>query len=326
MKRITALSLAVVASIACLLSTPAFAGTQNLRGINWADPSGNGESSTPVEPSGLTISMTASAAASKATAIATAVLASKGTTVRMPITYGTTSSSTYWPKYQAAINALVSKGCTVILCWWSPSGGTVNNQTQWYAMWDKVNAVYKNNSKVKYEPINEPYGYSSANLRTLYAAFLARYGNASQKYILDGTGYATGVTAIGSDSRFNNQLIGFHSYHWFWTSVTDVGNWYAYYTVNASAVGSYASRTVITEMGVQTVGRNVDFWWHWEQGTPQDVSFLTGTCAYVYDNAMGSIQWSGVNDVDSYRWFWSSSNLTETRSDVQGMFRWSWHQ
>jgi hypothetical protein len=325
MKRITTLSLAVATFIGCLLSTSAFAATQNLRGMNWADPNGNEENSTPVEPSGLTISMTASAAASKATAIATAVLASKGTTVRMPITYSTTSSSAYWPKYQAAINALVSKGCNVILCWWSPSGGRVNNSTQWYAMWDKVNSVYKNNSKVKYEPINEPFGYNATDLRTLYAAFLSHYGNTAQKYILDGTGYAQGIADIGSDSRFNNQLLGWHSYWWFW-GISNQGDWTQFYGVCQSFVGSYASRTVITEMGVQTVGRNVNFWWQWQQGTEVDVSYLTGTCAYVFDNNIGSIAWSGVNDVDSYRWYNSNSNLTETRTDVQGMFRYSWHQ
>jgi hypothetical protein len=278
-----------------------------------------------VQPSGLNTSMSASAAAAKATAIINAVLASKGTTIRMPITYSTTSNSRYWPVYQAAINAIVSRGGFVFLAWWSPSGGRVNNTSQWYAMWDRVDSVYRNNFNVRYEPINEPYGYNTTDLNNLYASIVNRYGNPYHKFILDGTGFATGVANVGNDPRFWNQLFALHTYHWFW-SVPDIGNWYAYYRVLPPAVGPYASRTVITEMGVQQVGRNVDFWWHWEQGTPQDVSFLTGTCAYVRDNNMGSISWSGVNDVDLYRWYWSNSNLTEVRTDVPGMFRWSWWQ
>jgi len=304
----------------------ASATTQALRGMNWADPNGNSALSRVLLPSGLTASMTTAQATTMGTSIANAVKASGGTTIRIPISYGTTSNSTYWPKYQAAINAVVSAGCNVDLCFWLASSGTLNNGTDttanWQATWDAVNAVYKNNSKVYYEPLNEPYGYSATDLNNVYAGFISRYAPSTWKCIFDGTGYATNVPAVGADSRMNNQYLGLHRYFWFNTSSS---SWSDSYNNTSTDTGSYASRTVITEMGVETL-RTVDFFWQWQPGLQPDVAFLTGTCAYVHDNSMGSIAWSGVNDPDSYRWFMASNNLIEVNPGVANMFRYSWGQ
>lgn len=326
MNRYSCAVFAAALSLFCALTTAASANTQAIRGMNWADPNGNSAPSRDLLPSGITSSMTSTQIATLATNIANAAKASGGTTIRMPISYGTTSDSTYWPKYQAAINAIVSAGCKVDLCFWLASSGALDNgadtTANWQTMWDSVNTVYKSNASVLYEPLNEPYGYSTTNLNNVYAAFITRYAPSSWKCIFDGTGYAEGVTNVGGDSRMNNQYLGFHTYHWFW-SVSNTGDWNSYYNVCSSAVGSYASRTVITEMGVETF-RTVDFFWHWEQGTQQDVSYLTGTCAYVHDNSIGSIAWSGVNDVDTYRWYMASNNLVEVNPGVANMFRYSW--
>jgi len=298
--------------------------TRGLRGINWADPNGNEAPARNVVPSGLNSSMTASQAAAVATSIANALKVSGGLTIRMPISYGTTSDASYWPRYQAAINAVVAAGCNVDLCFWIASNGNLNNGTDsiahWQAMWDAVDAVYKNNAHVYYEPLNEPYGYNDTDLTNLYAGFVSRYAPTSWKCIFDGTGYATYVVPIGNDARLNNQYLGLHRYFWFSPSS---GNWNDSYNNAAAGVGTYASRTVITEMGVETF-RTVDFWWQWSQGLPPDVSFLTGTCAYVHDNSMGSMAWSGVNDVDSYRWYMAADNLAEVNPGVANMYRWSW--
>jgi len=315
--------IAIALCLACIAG-PVSATTRAIRGINWADPNGNSAPSRVLLPSGLTTSMTSTQAAAVATSIANAVKTSGGTTIRMPISYGTTSDSTYWPKYQAAINAIVADGCNVDLCFWIASNGVLGSGADtvanWQAMWDTVNAVYRNNTHVYYEPINEPYGYSTTDINNLYAGFITRYAPSTWKCIFDGTAYASSVVPIGADSRMNNQYLGLHRYFWYNTSS---GNWNDSYTNASNATGSYASRTVITELGVETF-RTVDFWWQWQQGTAPDVSFLTGTCAYVRDNSIGSIAWSGVNDIDTYRWYMAYNNLVEVNPGVANMYRYSW--
>jgi hypothetical protein len=91
----------------------------------------------------------------------------------------------------------------------------------------------------------------------------------------------------------------------------------------SSLVGSYASRTVVTEIGVETY-RTFDFWWQWQTGAEADVSFLTGSLAYAKDNSIGTIAWSGVNDIDTYRWYYANNNLVEVNPGCANMFRWSW--
>jgi hypothetical protein len=296
--------------------------TSALRGINWADPNGNEGNGRVVLPSGLTASLTATQAAAVATKISSAVKTSGGTTIRMPINYWTTTSSSYWPVYQAAINAIVSNGCKVILCYWPTTGHSVSNTTQWNAMWSAVNTVYKSNSGVLYEPINEPVDYTLANLCTLYANFLTTYSPSSWKCILDGTGYAADVTGVGADSRLTSQYLGLHCYWWFWGGYTV---WSSAYNKMFSLVGSYASRTVVTEIGIETF-RTFDFWWQWQTGAENDVAFLTGSLAYAKDNAIGTIAWSGVNDIDTYRWYAANNNLVEVNPGCANMFRWSWGQ
>ncbi|SEO95923.1 Ricin-type beta-trefoil lectin domain-like [Mucilaginibacter gossypiicola] len=294
--------------------------TNGFRGINWADPNGNEGDGRVVLPSGMTTSLTATQAATLATNISSAVKTSGGTTIRMPINPWTASSSTYWPVYQAAINAVVANGCKVILCYWPVGVHHVPDTAQWHTMWTTVNNVYKNNTSVLYEPINEPVDYSSTDLNNLYAGFLTTYSPADGKCIFDGTGYAADVTTVGADSRLANQYLGLHCYWWFWGSYNV---WSSYYNIMSARTGSYASRTIVTEVGIETF-RNMSFWWQWDTGVYVDQAFLTGSLAYAKDNSMGTIAWSGVNDIDTYRWYTANNNLTEVSPGTANMFRWSW--
>jgi len=298
----------------------ATANTNGLRGINWADPNGNEAPSRVVTPSGLTASISATDAAAVGKRIADSVKASGGTTIRMPITPLTASNSTYWPVYQSAINAVVSEGCNVILCYWPIDVHHVPDTTQWYTMWSTVNAVYKNNDAVLYEPINEPVDYSGTDLCNLYANFLTTINPGTWKCILDGTGYAGEVVTVGNDSRLSSQYLGIHCYWWFYGSYNV---WSSYYNIISGKVGSYAARTVVTEIGVENY-RNVSFWWQWDTGVYEDQAFITGGLAYAKDNSMGTIAWSGVNDIDTYRWFVANNNLVEVNPGCANMFRWSW--
>ncbi|MDN3580495.1 RICIN domain-containing protein [Mucilaginibacter flavus] len=294
--------------------------TNSFRGINWADPNGNEGDSRVVLPSGMTTSLTATQAAALATSISSAVKTSGGTTIRMPINPWTPQSSTYWPVYQAAINAIVANGCKVVLCYWPVGVRHVPDTAQWHTMWASVNTVYKNNASVLYEPINEPVDYSSTDLNNLYAGFLTTFSPATGKCILDGTGYAADVTAVGADSRLTNQYLGLHCYWWFWGSYNV---WSSYYSNMSTRTGSYASRTIVTEIGIETF-RNMSFYQQWDTGVYVDQAFLTGALTYARDNSMGTIAWSGVNDIDTYRWYQANNNLVEVSPGAANMFRWSW--
>jgi hypothetical protein len=308
-----------------LSSSVAVAGTATLntngfRGINWADPNGNEAPSRVVTPSGLTATITATNAAIVAKRISDSLKASGGTTIRMPITPLTASNATYWPVYQAAINAIVANGCNVILCYWPDGVHHVPDTTQWYTMWKKVDTAYKNNGSVYYEPINEPVDYSGTDLCNLYSNFINTLHPVSWKCILDGTGYAGEVITVGNDSRLSSHYLGVHCYWWFYGSYNV---WTSYYNIVSGKVGAYAARTIVTEIGVETY-RNVSFWWQWDTGVYEDQAFLTGSLAYSKDNQMGTIAWSGVNDIDTYRWYASNTNLVEANPGCANMFRWAW--
>ncbi len=323
MNKLKLLLLTAAASIASFSGTSASAQTRTadgMQGMNWANPTDNGNGAA--WPSGMTGTETTAQAQTIGQTIGNAVKNASGRTVRMPITSALATGAN-WTRYQAAINGVTSTGLKVLLCWWPPpnTGHRVADQTAWYAMWDAVNAVYGGTMSVRYEPINEPADYNATDLANLYAAFLSRYNPPSYKCVLDGTGYATSVVSIGNDSRLNNQMLGLHSYHWFWGSGR---SWQGYYDVMSNAVGAHAWRTVVTELGVQTDGRNVAFWQQWEPDEEPDVALLNGGLAWARNNDVATIAWSGIDDPDSYHWFKASNNLTEVNPAVCDMFRWAW--
>lgn len=296
--------------------------TDVLNGMNWANPTDN--SAGAAWPSGMTGTETYAQAYSEGQTVGTAVMNAGGRAVRMPIT-PTLAASPDWAVYQGAINGVLSTGAKVILCYWPYQSTVVPNLTTWYAMWDAVNAVYGSTMTVRYEPVNEPSGYSAADLITVYQGFLSRYNPPARKCILDGTGYAQNVSVIGAASSLSSQLLGLHTYHWFWGSPA---GWQTEYNNMVSAAGSYASRVVVTEIGVQTDGRSpaVNFWQQWEASMQPDQALLSGALAWARNNNVATIQWSGINNTDLYHWFYSYSNLTEANTQVSDMFRWAWKQ
>lgn len=296
--------------------------TDALQGMNWANPTDN--SAGAAWPSGMTGSETYNQAYLDGQTVGNAVLKAGGKAVRMPIT-PTLATSSDWQIYTGAIDGVVSTGVKVILCYWPYQSSVVPDVNAWYTMWDAVNGTYGNTMMVRYEPVNEPSGYNATDLTNLYAGFLARYNPPARKCILDGTGYAQNVVPIGADSRLTNQLLGLHSYHWFWGSPA---NWQTDYNTMANAVGAYAARTVVTEIGVQTQGRSpsVPFWQQWEYSLQPDQALLSGGLAWARNNNVATLAWSGIDDSDLYHWFYAFSNLTEANPEVANMFRWSWKE
>jgi hypothetical protein len=180
-------------------------------------------------------------------------------------------------------------------------------------MWDSVIATYQNNPNIYFEVFNEPHGYSTADLKTLYTNFLDRYPNLSRdRIVLDGAGYATDVNNIGSDSRFSNCLLSFHFYTWFANNSQITADW-------ERAVRGlwYPARTIITEFGVPMTNGKA---YLSAPGTDREVTYLQGMTNVMHDLGIGAIYWPGLRDGDSYSMF-TFNGKSLTVNNPSGLIR-----
>lgn len=193
-----ALALAIGLSTMFIHPTKAFASTTAIKGVNWADEGDNFQSGV-IYPSGLTSSDDAAQAESVAEQVVGQLFSLTGAnTVRMPINEATVADN--WTAYSGAINGALTKG-NVILAYWAYQNGEPASVSAFDTMWDTVMSTYGTNANVYFEPINEPYAYSTSALDTFYSNWLALFPNVTKSHvILDGAGYATNGSAVGSDS------------------------------------------------------------------------------------------------------------------------------
>jgi hypothetical protein len=291
------------------------ADTLYLHGMNWACGANN-YGMLPL-PDGLIGNESNAQGYAVGRAAGNAVLGQGGNTLRLPIE-PPMAVGTNWSLYTNVINGVLATGCNVILCYWT-SASQVTNLTEWYGMWDTVNASFSRGTNVLYEPINEPAGQS--NLNDLYAGFLSRYNPLANKCILDGAGYAQNVTGLGSDARLNGQLLALHFYEWYDNATNSAQS----YNDTAAGVGPYASRTVITETGGPTDGYPIaSYWQQYGYNLDPYVSSISGCLSWARDNHVGTIQWSGINSQDFFHWSRGLGNLTVARPDLAQMFQWAW--
>jgi hypothetical protein len=301
----TVLKLLVVGALTTVgvvaVNQPAHASTSQLKGVNWADTRDNFVNGV-LYVSGLGASDTYASASTVANQVVGQLYSITGAnTVRMPINEPTVSN--YWATYTGAIDTALGKG-NVILAYWAVSGGKPANMTTFYQMWDTVVAKYGGNANAYFEVINEPYAYSATDLDNLYNAWLTRYpGVPRGRVILDGTGDAQNVAAVGSDSRLGSTLLAVHDYSFFvsppYEDETDWANHIANY------IGSYASRTVATEWGgpmgpgsKDGVSYNtIDY------SIPSGsffADYIRGVSSELRSLGMGSVYWPGLRDGDWY--------------------------
>jgi hypothetical protein len=295
------LVLTMCLSVGDLSSRKAFAATSQFKGVNWADSRDNFVNGV-LYPSGLSSSDTYSSASTVADRVVGQLYSLTGAnTVRMPINESTVSS--YWSTYTGAIDKALTKG-NVILAYWAYSNGKPASTSAFNSMWDTVINKYGSNSNAYFEVINEPYGYSTTDLDNFYASWLSRYPNVSRSHvILDGAGYATNVPAVGGDSRLNNTLLAVHDYSFFVSSpYTTESQWESQFS---SEVGSYASRTIATEIGAPMSPGSKDGVSYGTLDYSQSssvyfVAYLRGVTSELRSLGMGSVYWPGLRDGDWY--------------------------
>lgn len=301
-------------------TTSAAVGAGGIAGVNWADGRDNFVDGWVV-PSGLTSSDNNATVTAKANAILTGFQNNMPgvNTVRLPINPPSVLES-WWGAYFGAIDASVGKNMNVILaCWESASSrnGIIDNTTTFWQMWDVVIARYGSNSRVYFEVFNEPHGYSLSALTNIYAQFLSRYPNLSRgRIILGGTGYSENVTGVGADSRFSACKLALHNYA-FWAT-RSASAWEADWR---SRIGSYGSRTVVTEFGAaMTSGKD------YQNGNQSDneIAYMVASSNVFRNDQIASVYWPGLRDGDSYSIQTrggSGTNITLTTTNSSGVFR-----
>jgi len=266
------------------------AATNSIKGVNWADPNDNYATGV-LYLSGLSSTDTYASAATVADRVVSQFTSLTGSnTVRMPINEATVS--TYWGTYTGAIDTALSKG-KVILCYWAAANGKPADMTQYWNMWNTVVGKYGSNSNCYFEPINEPYGYSGADLCTVYRTWLSNYSSVSKgRVVLDGSGYSENLSVVGADSTLSSCLLGVHDYA-FWKTLTSEGAWQQDI---ANIISSYASRVVVTEWGAgMTTGKNYN-----QPSTDNEVCYIRGVGNQLRAMGVGSCYWPGLRDGDTY--------------------------
>jgi len=291
--------LAMAAGAVTAVTPPAHAATSQFRGVNWADARDNFVNGV-LYVSGLGSSDTYASATTVADQVVGQLYSITGAnTVRMPINEPTVS--TYWGTYTGAIDAALAKG-NVILAYWAYSNGRPASTTAFNQMWDTVVAKYGGNPNAYFEVINEPYGYGTADLDNFYNAWLARYPSVPRgRVILDGAGLAQNVAAVGGDSRLNNTLLAVHDYSFF-ASYEDENDWANHIR---NYIGSYASRTVVTEWGgpMSPGSKNGVSYDTIDYSIPSGsffADYIRGVSSKLRSLGVGSVYWPGLRDGDWY--------------------------
>ena len=298
------LLMACALAIAALVTVgqhQARASTSQLHGVNWADQRDNFVNGV-LYPSGLSSSDTYSSAATVANQVVGQLYSITGAnTVRIPVNEPTVS--TFWGTYTGAIDTALTKG-NVILAYWAYSGGKPASTSAFYSMWDTIVGKYASNPNAYFEVINEPYSYSATDLDNLYNTWLTRYPSVPRgRVILDGTGYAQNASSVGNDSRLSNTLIGVHDYSFFVSPpYTSESQWAGHL---AGEIGSFASRTVVTEWGgPMSPGTKNGVYYntidYTVPGTNYFDDYIRGESSEMRTLGVGSVYWPGLRDGDWY--------------------------
>ena len=288
-----------------------------MRGGNWADGRDNYVDGWII-PSGLTASSTTAQAASKAHQIALdikGITDSNGRIVRMGINPQSVADATWWPRITACVDQLNTDGVDVILACWEGTNKDGLVDANWKTMWQKVASKYGSNSQVWFEPMNEPFGYSTSGLISLYNDYLSWIGKSQDRIILDGTGYSDHVGTIGAS--FPNCKLGLHIYPWY-GSYTNETSWK---NELIARIGGYQERTIITEMGAPaTTGLN-----YAASSSDVNIAFIRGVTAQARAYTIGICYWPSHRDGDSYRLFNNTSGGGFTNTSLKDRLRYGWN-
>ena len=197
-----------------------------------------------------------------------------------------------------------------ILCMWgkgsasSHGDGRVESVAAAIAAWKVVHAAF-NGSNVYYEVFNEPFGYKDASeylavMKQIYEGA----GLPKDKVILDGTGYADSVAALGK--LWDGKM----AYHFYPNWQPDGQRTQENYSNRCQGdLKGYSHRTFVTEAGAALDKDNKDYEQYDASGHDGDVNCLRGLddcLSALHDGGapvLGVYPWHGYDNGDSYSFF-----------------------
>ena len=305
---------------------PATAATNQFHGVNWADPRDN-FADDAVVPSGLSTSDSYATVTAKANAILSGFQANLGAnTVRLPVNPFSVNGP-FWASYTGAIDAAAAKGFNVILSYWEGNAhrdGMVDDLNTYWAMWRTITGKYAGNSRVYFEPMNEPFGYSASAWANLAAQWLSTFPAVPRARIfVSGTGFNDNVTSVCADSRFTGTFLSLHHYGFWNTSQTSYAGWAGDLR---NRIGSCAARTVVDEWGApMTTGLN----YNGPISNNYFIAYIQADTDTIRALGMGSVYWPGLRNGDTYSMetlHGSGTALSLTNNSSSGVSRlqWAW--
>jgi len=286
--------------------TVAIESASSFRCGNWADQRDNFVAGNLLL-SGLSTTDSYDTVLAKADAILGAFQTTVGAnSVRVPINEPTVSGA-WWNAYKGTIDAGIARGMKVIIAYWAWQNGKEANRDAYFAMWKSVVDTYVGNNLVYFEPFNEPWQYNAADWTTLAVQWVTAYSNVPKGRIIIAGSYSdTDVRVQGADSRLDGTLLSLHIYPFNDPTQTATSAWTARLQSN---LGSYASRTIVTEWGApMTTG--IDYSGAGEGDNSG--SFISAISTYLHDNTIGSCYWPVLRTAD----FWSLTTLNGTGTDL----------
>ena len=291
------------------------------QGANWADPRDN-YAADAVVPSGLAVGDDYRTTYRKADAVLSGFSTKLGAnTVRLPINPASVGTA-WWKSYRAAIDAATDRGFKVILSYWESNtakDGRVDDAAAWQRMWRTVVDTYGRNSRVYFEPMNEPFGYSLTEWVAVCTDFLARFSSVPRgRVVISGTGYNDNVTGVAAAHQLDGTLLSLHFYG-FWGSYTTEAEWIANLLPR---IGAYAHRTIVDEAGApMTIGLN-----YGNHNGNVSTAYLAAITEIARGTGMGLVYWPGLRFGDSYSMLSPDTKGKLQVNSASGLaqLRWGW--
>ncbi|WP_121183973.1 ricin-type beta-trefoil lectin domain protein [Nocardiopsis sp. Huas11] len=267
-------------------------------GVNWAAP-GDNFIDGPVVPEGLSESDDYATVRAKADAVYSGFESTVGAnTVRLPINTYSVPGTAWGDAYFGAVDAATDRGMQVILSYWedgAASGGRIDDEAAFFAMWDAVVDEYGSTDLVYFEPMNEPHGYSASAWADLAVDWVERYPSVPRdRMIVSGSGYNGEVVSVCGDSRLDGTYVSLHLYAFQFDSMS-YDEWVNLFR---ERIGSCGARTVLDEFGApMDDGRD----YNESDSSDNFVRYIRAATDTVQDLGMGSVYWPALGGKHTYR-------------------------